>query len=63
MITYGTKEADAIAELLGDETLTTLRLALRQAAQHDKIGNRNNFAVLYHLLGGQADLTLEALKC
>jgi hypothetical protein len=60
MITHGSKEADAIAELLGTETLITLRLALRQAAHHDKIGNRHSFAVLYHQLGGEADLTLEA---
>jgi hypothetical protein len=62
MIIHGTKEADAIAELLGAETLTTLRLALRQAAQHDKIGNRNTFAVLYHQLGGEAELTLETVQ-
>lgn len=53
---HGTKEADAIAALMGHEALSTLRLALRQAAQHDAIGNCHSFAILYRQLGGLAEV-------
>ncbi len=52
-------EADAVVSVLGHEALSTLRLALRQASQHDKIGNAQTFAILYHRLGGEADLVGE----
>ncbi len=52
-------EAAAVAGVLGHEALSTLRLALRQASQHDKIGNAETFAILYHRLGGEADLAGE----
>ncbi len=52
-------EAEAVACAMGHEALSTLRLALRQASQHDKIGNAESFAILYHRLGGEADLAAE----
>jgi hypothetical protein len=51
-----TREAGGVADILGHEDLSILRLALRQAARTDRIGNRASFAVLYHRLGGEAEL-------
>jgi hypothetical protein len=50
----GTKEGDALVDLLGHEAVCTLRLALRRAAGADKIGNAHTFMALYNRIGGCA---------
>jgi hypothetical protein len=50
----GTKEGDALAALPGPEALSPLRLALRRASYHDKIGDAHAFRALYSRIGGSA---------
>lgn len=52
-----TPAAAAVSDALGFEALVMLRLALRQAAYHDLLGDSRDFAILYRRLGGEAEIT------
>jgi hypothetical protein len=50
----GTREGDALVDVLGHEAVCTLRIALRRAAAADLIGDEHAFRALYNRIGGRA---------